>query len=351
MPESPGRTAKAPPFVARASSPVQAKSGKGPLQRKIHPQPAGPEFQEFMYHLHVLEQAARSDGWGFNQTLMALRKIHYGGFAFDMIIPAGANQPDRPPSWDRDPKAQQSLKWMRQGKNKEILVNGAPVDMHHVFAGLDARRNPSEVIPGMGGINAPGLGMSRNIEAATYVGDLGSVVGELLVSYYAKTDTGRVTDDPRQVYGNYAKSAWTNFGLADFNSDVDSYAMNINASQTVHKNLYNYYHVQKSGQGYTKRYTNFARRTGLTDGNNKLIAARVPDLQKSTKRAAVLYLLGKAKEERSIYATTLANMKKFQSPSPFNLTHRSSMEVQDVFTELVVKQFVRIVLQRIKNEN
>ncbi len=296
-----------------------------------------------MYHLHVLEQAAINDGWGFNQRLMAFRKIYYDGMAWDIIIPAGENVADRPPSWQNNPNAQASLAWMRQNQNKEIQINGVPVDIHHVFAGLDARQNPSNV-------DAVFANLSRNVEAATYVGDLGSVVGEYFVEAGDDISFAQFANHYNQSIG---RRAWTNFGEADINSDVDAYAINLNTSLTLHQNLYNYYNVASQGQGYTKRFTNFARRTGLIDGANKLIQARVDELRNSVFIACQMYLAGEGYRNYRNDNAEGPHAMWFQhsfDTTPGNSWIPSFRYAFNNVVRWVVDLFVEDIMNRIKNE-
>lgn len=211
-------------------------------------------YEDYMQALESLEQAAISDGYSLTHCITSFRKLYYDNPGFDVILKHGIGIP-LPPSW----AAMGEVGVLRS--NKVIPINGKQTDMGHLFPGLDADTNLYEI---------PGVGLNKN--AATYVGDLGSVVGEFLMREVflrrTYTESQILGTFPPEIDAYYDGDKH-NLDLQDFNGDIDSFMLKIIPSFKLAQNMRNYYEGTSSQHGqHGTKFTNFARMLGL--GNIKI---------------------------------------------------------------------------------
>ncbi|MCB9230046.1 MAG: DUF4157 domain-containing protein [Bacteroidia bacterium] len=213
------------------------------------PTGAGADFDQYMLQLQGLEAAASADGFSLNQTITAFRKLYYNSGGWNTII-AGAAAQGFPPSWLVAGSTEAGAAAYITA-HKEIAINGTTVDVGHLLTGLDAANHPASLSYAGGLVN-----LRSNQEAATYVGDLGSVVTEY-VAVAPRDWVGLVElDYPllSTTYTSYAEDV-------DMAGNVDSYSITMDPTKSLSQNLLDYY-TSTSG-GATKRYTSFARSIGL----------------------------------------------------------------------------------------
>lgn len=296
--------------------------------------PAGDSFEDFMFHVNRLEQDAISQGIGFDARMSAFRRLWYSGMVWDQII-TEARDNQIPQSWWADANGT-SMNYLRQ--HKTINVGGVPVDMGHVFAGLDARRN-------RGGIQVGVASLDDNLGAATFIGDLASVAGEYYNMHgdslgntghedFLTNHRGAIDD----VFEDFFKEE-------DMNSDLDAHSITLNPGLTIFQNLYNYYHVAQRGQGRTRRYTTFASRTGLVnqDGSaNRQLANR---LVQHLHQAIMMYQAGEIANGRGSFVQNLASYQGFGQREPH--TQRPLNPQRDRAINNLAYAMVRMFLDKV----
>jgi hypothetical protein len=187
-----------------------------------------------------LEELAIKDGYDVIRRITAFRKLwydarnkSYGGVAFrvgawDLLIP-GAKGTSLPPTWLASENAALVEKVI---KAKTLSLQGMAVDISHVFAGADARNHPSKV-------ELAAFALRSNVEATTWVGDLGSVVVEYVHHTKEKDAQTRRTSDLERFFDMDPSVAV--FDLEDQASDLDGILCDFPASGTIHQTLNAYY--------------------------------------------------------------------------------------------------------------
>ncbi|ADO76115.1 LysM peptidoglycan-binding domain-containing protein [Stigmatella aurantiaca] len=243
-------------------------------------------FGDYLEQLFALEEAAIRQQYSFLDRITAFRLIRYpntpvrqyggttlGGGPWPLIIP-GAAQVQMPSSWRESPHRER-VQFLRDHSNP--VIHGAKVDMGHVFAGLDARLRPSRLRLTLTGI--PAIEMRSNHEAATYVGDLGSVVAHYGPSA-ARTlwKKAKVPDLVLQkAYSDWASEE-------DMLGNIDSYCLPLAPAKTVTQNLLDYY--LDPVQGVRKRFSTFLETVRLTQPETRQA------LDREMFQAALLVLAG-----------------------------------------------------------
>lgn len=278
--------------------------------------PAGNAFQQYMDHLIALEEAAVDAGYSLVQRVTAFRLLYYrnrpvrtyagvavGGGAWSLLIPGAANT-RMPPTWDSDKALSASRKHLEG--NQVVTVGGTPVDFGHLFAGLDAGNHPTAVELALGTVR-----MRSNKEAATYIGDLGSVAGEYIFKSTASFRDTAMERSPvlEQRYKEM-------HSLADLTGNADAYALPVNASRTCAQNLTNYY-VAEDGQS-KRRFRRFAQALGLGAPGPKGFAGADPvreALRQEVFNAALAYAASQGKKGE------VALVLKDPGPGLFTPTH------------------------------
>lgn len=150
-------------------------------------------------------------------------------------------------------------------RSQEVrLPDGNCIDMGHVFAGLDAINYP-QMVDGPGTVN-----ITSNVDAVTWVGDLGSVQAEIQFEFIRGGSTGLTSAEWQAIIDEYAPGR-------DMLGNIDAYviggAFSVGAQvggKKVSEILREYYLGAVSTTGGTARahrYTNFAAAIGLTGWN------------------------------------------------------------------------------------
>jgi hypothetical protein len=247
---------------------VQQRSARqAAVQRQVYGPAAttgaGTDFDNFLLQFAALEQAAITDGYGFDDRITAFRKLYYdsasaaktyagavvGGGAFNILIP-GAAGTKLPPSWSSTMLG--SADYLRQ--HQVLPIGGKSVDIGHMLAGADAAKHPTRLSLAGGLVK-----LRSNVEASTFVGDLGSVVTEYVHGSTASfRDTAMVRSPVLDSYYDGPK------GMAsaeDMAGDADAYSLTFNSSMSLTDNLKSYYAATTGGA--KKRFTGFAAAIGL----------------------------------------------------------------------------------------
>lgn len=296
----------------------------------------GTDFESYLTTIGALEASARADGYNTMQVITALRKIYYdsgkskeyggttvGGGAWGILIP-GANT-GIPPSW-KTPANKAILKGLKKTQVRQIA--GKSVDIGHLFAGLDAVNNPTDINVAYG----IAVSMASNIEATTWSGDLGSVIGEYVLKAgddKSMHDFTNKRDD--KLLNQYFDNS---FSTADMNGDIDVYNIQIDSSVSVTENLRNYYQNQQ-GRSASKRYTNFATSVGyLKDGKfNDEFKSRVVN---ESFEAAMAYVAGKGHKDQVLLVKSDPG-PKLAGANHWELYYNVSKWSADLFLEKIRK--------------
>jgi lysozyme len=226
-------------------------------------QVAAQGFGDFIHRLDELERLAIADGYTLTQRVTAFRKLFYdsaesgksypgatGGGVWNILIPGAAATP-LPPSWRTPPAAAQAETLRAQ---KEQIINGVHVDIGHVLTGLDARNHPTDI--NLSVLGFPLVRMRSNLEATTFTGDLGSVVGKYLYSSNRSFRDTAMELEPKLLDEKYNGSA-----EPDMSGNADAHLVPLDPSRTLGENLCAY-HSAATG-GWRRRWQCFVVTIGL----------------------------------------------------------------------------------------
>lgn len=166
------------------------------------------------------------------------------------------------------------------------MPDGEVVDVGHVLAGLDAINHPAEVSP---------LGLyaiEHNVDAVTWVGDLGSVAAEVL---FQEARLERPLTDPEvQAQIDLCAPAQDMLGNVDAYAIGAAYDIGEAAGRAVSDILLDYYSKAASaGTARSRRFTTFAAEVGLGRLEGDAFAAEpawVGRYSREIGHAAALYV-------------------------------------------------------------
>jgi lysozyme len=213
-------------------------------------------FAEFLRRLDGLDRAAAADGYDLTARVTAFRKIFYdsggtgaypgaSGGGWDVLIP-GAAGTRPPPSWAA---AAADVTYLRE--HPVQVTRGGQVDIGHLLTGLDARSHPTDISLGMLGF--PLVRMRSNLEAATFTGDLGSVVVT-----YIRGSTRSFRDTAMEPDGAALDKAYDDMaGAADMAGNADAHVIRLQPALGLAANLSDYYTdgVRRRWHGFVDRIT------------------------------------------------------------------------------------------------
>lgn len=166
------------------------------------------------------------------------------------------------------------------------MPDGEVVDVGHVLAGLDAINHPAAVAPH--GLFA----MAHNIDAVTWAGDLGSVLGEIL---FARARLDRALTDA-EVQAQIDLCAPPHDMLGNVDAYVIGAACDVgrDAGRPVSDILLDYYGAPATaGSARASRFTTFALEVGLGRLVGATFAAQAAWLERYERElghAAALYV-------------------------------------------------------------
>ena len=139
-------------------------------------------------------------------------------------------------------------------KHQTLSIGGQSVDIGHMLAGADAAKHPTKLSLAAGVIR-----LRSNVEAATFIGDLGSVVTEYVHGSTASfRDTAMVRSSVLDSYYDGSKAMAS---AEDMAGNADAYSLTFDPSKSLTENLKDYYAATTGG--VKKRFTNFAVAIGL----------------------------------------------------------------------------------------
>lgn len=171
-------------------------------------------------------------------------------------------------------------------KNQEIrLANGSYIDIGHVFAGLDAINFP-QMVDGPGKVN-----IDKNVDATTWVGDLGSVLAEVEFKA-AKQKEPLTTHEVNAIIREYASPQ-------DMLGNIDAYVIKTRygtgkASQGMKvSEILREYYLADPDRARDHRYSIFAGQVGLKGWSGSVFANEGEWIRHYTDQvndAAALYI-------------------------------------------------------------
>lgn len=252
------------------------------------------EFDTFMLQFTALEGVAIEENYSVRDRITAFRKIYYdsqtdartdagatfGGGLWNVLIPEARSTP-LPSGWS-SAKWRGAVQFLRN--HQAIPIHGTGVDIGHLFAGADAGQYP-DAVSLAGGL----VRMRSNQEAATFVGDLGSVVVEYIYGNPAPfADVAQMRSPLLETYYDGDKGR---IGKADMAGNADSYAIHFDRAQTLTQTLLEYYTAPSDGAG--RRYRTFAQKIGLGTPDGSRFSGDTPDwrreLHEQVFNAALAY--------------------------------------------------------------
>ncbi len=232
-----------------------------------------------------------SDQTNTRLMITRLRKIFYGKEGWDRHLISGASHVPRPyqtRETERD-RFDLPIPWAPDvtvtardytvtdpttgatpeiARSKDVrLPDGTCIDLGHVFAGLDAMNYP-QMVDGPGTVN-----ISSNVDAVTWVGDLGSVQAELQFEFVRGGNTGLTSAQWQAIIDEYAPAR-------DMLGNIDAYIIGATydvaaqiGGKKVSEILREYYLSARGttgGDARAHRYSTFAAAIGLIgwDGSN-----------------------------------------------------------------------------------
>ena len=221
-------------------------------------------FKKLMVTFHDLEKLAIRDGYSLVQRVTAFRKLYYdsessgaaypgapSGGVWNILIP-GAVSTSLPPSWRARATA---TKVTTLAATKVLPIDLVRVDVGHVLTGLDARNHLTTV--SLGVLGFPLVRMRSNLEAATFVGDLGSVVVE-----YLRASKRSFRDTAMELDATLLDTTFEKFAPgSDLAADADAYLVPVDPSRSFALNLSSYYRTTVGG--WRRRWQGFAQAIGL----------------------------------------------------------------------------------------
>lgn len=322
----------------KANGGVQYDKDKG-----VQAVSVGADFNSYLKVIGDLEAKARKDGYNNIQIVTALRKIYYdsgrqkeyggttlGGGAWGILIP-GAQATGFPPSW-QDAKTQAIIKGLK--KTQVMNIGGKSVDIGHLFAGIDAVNHPTHINVAWG----LAVSMRSNIEATTWSGDLGSVVGD-----YILKDGADAKGKNKQTFHSLANKRqdkllkhymMKNFSDEDLRGDVDAYNFQLDGGKSVTENLRDYYsNMQKNP--VTKRFTTFAMTIGLMNADKSFNEGFKSKAVNEVFDAALAYVAGKGRKADALL--TKDGPKPFQTTF-WDLYHNVTKWSVDLFIDRIKKE-------------
>lgn len=172
------------------------------------PTPGGQALDDPFKDIRTLVQAAKAESYTKQGIITALRKIWYNGFAWDHVIPGGADV-KMPDAWSKPELAA----IVARVRNQQVRsLGGSDVDLGHLFTGVDAKNRPSN-------IDLSVVKLRSNQEQSTFVGDLGSVAAEYIHTFSgSRQDLARKRNDAllKQKFDEYCMES-------DMAGNIDSY--------------------------------------------------------------------------------------------------------------------------------
>jgi hypothetical protein len=223
------------------------------------------QLETYCRQIEALERAVPD-----TRTLITyIRKLYYTGGGWDLIIP-GASSINMPASIRNRPDIALTLTYLTENQN--LSADGRFVDIGHFFTGLDAKNHQQrlELGPNIWGTTIPVVRLRNNIEIATWVEDLSSVV----VEYFNETpcsgrprgrrsfrDMAMVRDDTalRACYNNWASDA-------DMRGNVDAYVFPFNASQRLSQQFRSYYITNQDPR--RQRFVQFRQQLSISNSDS-----------------------------------------------------------------------------------
>lgn len=274
------------------------------------------------------EEKFREEEWNHNRWMVTrLRKIFYGSLGWDRFLIKGV---DKIKSSYGDPKRiERGRKKVRIAYYPEIIEfdlvdyeyypvdangnkpriylkqqdvgleygshKGIRIDIGHTLAGLDALNNPNSVYA----IDMLKLGIDRNVDAVTWIGDLGSVLAEVQVKYlnggkkdlsdheineviYGKDDEDGFAP-PQDMLGNIDAYAI----YARYDNELKSTKSSIRISEILRE-----YYLGSATDFQDQRYSYFAKSNGIKlDEQGNII----------NKEERIAYFTGQIQESAALY--------------------------------------------------
>jgi hypothetical protein len=163
----------------------------------------------------------------------------------------GAKDTPTPPSWQQPSAAAEVVALRGQ---KEQFINGVHVDVGHVLTGLDARAHRTPV--NVSYLGFPVIQMRSNVEAATFTGDLGSVV-----VHYLKDSTRPFRDTAMELDPALLDRTYDALAAPDMAGNADGNVLPLDAARTLADSFCRYY-VPATGPA-RRRWQEFAAAIGL----------------------------------------------------------------------------------------
>ncbi|EDX77788.1 hypothetical protein MC7420_3112 [Coleofasciculus chthonoplastes PCC 7420] len=277
-----------------ASNKVQKQDNESLHQPIVENAPASAISIRDFIALVEAEERKYSPEEQTNTKLMItrLRKIFYDREGWDNYLIEGAKDIEAPYTTEHQEKERFTLAipfWFNdfdvvrqehnvkdsQGNTPDIASNqeisledGSYIDLGHVFAGLDALNYPQSV-------QAPvlsSIGIDDNVDAVTWVGDLGSVLAEIQFEWI-RNDNQISSTEMQAIINEYASPQ-------DMLGNIDTYVIDqqfdideTSGGRKVSEILREYYLNGSTDQGTPsrdRRYSIFAQAVGLNnwDGTN-----------------------------------------------------------------------------------
>ena len=235
----------------------------------------------------LLQDDALKMGYSHNQIASTLRAIFYpnskprqyflgliyGGGTWDILIPNASFSKELLEYWEANNS--RNIAFLK--RSRIISVNGL-TDIAHTFVGIDCKFHSASIqLLGL-------LSLGQNIEATSFVGDLGSVV-------YEYVNNARPADVQHKNVALMNRSFRTYANDHDLRGDVDA----INVSYLTHSNVYGILNSYYNGRMHQRRFTIFNGHYNLVGSNLTLNESQVNRLTFAVLNAAIAFAAGKSR--------------------------------------------------------
>ena len=221
-------------------------------------------MRDFLHRIETLEDSARNAGYTTSEIITVLRKVYFDDAAGQLNYAGSAISGGTWQALIPNASIVAPVHWASLGAEREFLllnrvvtVEGAAVDMAHVFCGLDARNHPASVSL------AHGIQLASNMHALTFLGDLGRVVVEYL--HHLENLQEALHTGTSEFAAFYDKCLPNGASMA---GNADAFAIQFLPEDTVFSALTRYY----LKGGYTARYNQLRQvvHAGHNDTQRKL---------------------------------------------------------------------------------
>lgn len=238
----------------------------------------GPEFDEYISALAVLELGQLKEGGNNKEVVSAVRKLNLDTSApnesasnmnWNDVIPA-AREVQIPSSWSKNSDQVRSVNTIRTLKN--VKVRQDSLDAPILLAGLDARNNRSAVTSGNSALE-----VSSNFEFATFLQGIANATHKYINGFGSQ---------PVQVEAEGLTRAYLeSYPLGALMASADANAMDYDEEHSLSWNVVRYY-TTPAGP-IRRRFVNLSEQVGLGEWKDGIFQGDTPAFREEMTNQAM----------------------------------------------------------------